>query len=70
MSGGSYGFPQEMQHFVDCVLDDRGPLETGDDGRAALETILAAYESARSGRRVEWPYEAPRNRTPVEVWGR
>jgi len=30
--------------------------------------VFAAYESAGTGRRVEWPYEAPKERTPVEVW--
>ena len=49
-----------MSHFVDCVLNDDEPLETGEDGRAVLEIILAAYESAATGRRVEWPYESPR----------
>jgi predicted dehydrogenase len=46
----SHGFPQELQHFVDCVLEDREPLETGEDGRAPLETTPAAYESAATGR--------------------
>ena len=66
----SCGFPQELQHFVDCVLNDEEPLETGEDGRAVLEIILAASESAATGRRVEWPWEAPRGKTPQEVWGR
>ena len=66
----SCGFPQEMAHLVDCVLHDREPLETGEDGRKVLEIILAAYESAATGRRVEWPWEAPRDLTAAEVWGR
>lgn len=66
----NYGFPQEMQHFVDCVLNDEQPLETGEDGRAVLEIILAAYESAATGRRVDWPWQPPRDRTPQQVWGR
>jgi myo-inositol 2-dehydrogenase/D-chiro-inositol 1-dehydrogenase len=66
----NYGFPQEMQHFVDCVLNDEEPLETGEDGRAVLEMILAAYESAATGRKVTWPWEGPRDKTPSEVWAR
>ena len=66
----SSGFPKELQHFVDCVLNDEEPLETGEDGRAVLEIILAAYESAATGRRVEWPYEPPRGKTGAELWGR
>jgi myo-inositol 2-dehydrogenase / D-chiro-inositol 1-dehydrogenase len=64
----NYGFPQEMRHFIECVRDGAEPLETGEDGRAVLEVVLAAYASAREGRRVEWPYAAPRDRTPHEVW--
>jgi hypothetical protein len=44
----NYGFPQEMAHFVDCVRHDTPPLVTGEDGRAVLEAIFAAYESARN----------------------
>jgi predicted dehydrogenase len=64
----NHGFPQEMEHFVDCVLNDKPPLVTGDDGRAVMEIIFAAYESAGTGRRIEWPYEAPRDKTPIEFW--
>ena len=46
----NYGFPQEFQHFVDCVLHDRQPLVTGADGKAVLEILFAAYESAGAGR--------------------
>jgi myo-inositol 2-dehydrogenase / D-chiro-inositol 1-dehydrogenase len=59
-----------MSHFVDCVLDDEEPLATGEEGRGVLEIILAAYESAATGRRVEWPWEAERDRTGAEVWER
>lgn len=64
----NYGFPQEMAHFIDCVLNDKQPLVTGEDGRVVMEIIFAAYESARTGRRIEWPYEPPRDRTPHQVW--
>ncbi len=64
-----YGFPHEMRHFIDCILKDQTPMETGDDGRATLEIIYAAYESAGTGRRVTWPY-APKNpgEVPVNLW--
>jgi predicted dehydrogenase len=51
----NYGFPQEFAHFVDCVADDLQPLETGEDGRAVLEMILAAYRSAGEGRKILLP---------------
>lgn len=50
----NYGFPQELDHFARCVAEDTTPLETGEDGRAVLEIIYAAYRAARDGR-VEFP---------------
>jgi len=66
----SYGLAQQMEDFVDCVLYDTEPLETGEDGRAVLEIIFAAYESAGTGRRIDFPYEPPRDKTPIQMWDR
>jgi predicted dehydrogenase len=63
----SEGFPQEIAHFVECVRDREQPAFTGEDGRAVLETICAAYESARTGRRVSLPFETDARR-PVDLW--
>ena len=63
----NYGFHQEMAHFVDCVQNDQPPLVTGEDARAVLEIIFAAYESARTGRKVELPF--PTNaQKPIDLW--
>jgi predicted dehydrogenase len=63
----SEGFPQEMAHFVDCVREGEQPTLTGEDGRAVLEIICAAYESARTGQRVALPFETEA-RKPVDLW--
>ncbi|MEW6237168.1 MAG: Gfo/Idh/MocA family oxidoreductase [Candidatus Omnitrophota bacterium] len=63
----NYGFPQEMQHFVDCVREDRQPAVTGEDGRAVLEAIFAAYASAAQGQAVRLPYSSPDER-PIDIW--
>ena len=42
-----------LRHFVDCILEKAEPIVTAEDARAALKTILAAYQSAKEGRRVE-----------------
>lgn len=63
----NYGFHQEMAHFVDCVQNDKLPLVTGEDGRAVLEVIFAAYASARSGRKVELPFHTTAAR-PIDLW--
>lgn len=65
----NYGFPQELQHFVDCIRFDREPSETGPDGREVLRTIFAAYESAATGRRIRMEGYEPRHpERPIESW--
>lgn len=65
----NYGFPQELQHFVACVKEDLPPRETGEDGRAVLEAIYAAYESARTGQKVRLPFTPPEWATkPIYCW--
>src|SRR6266699_2485127 len=64
-----YGFPHEMRHFIRCVLNDETPHETGEDGRATLEIIYAAYESAGAGKRITWPYKPKKpGDVPVNLW--
>jgi myo-inositol 2-dehydrogenase/D-chiro-inositol 1-dehydrogenase len=63
----NYGFPQEFRHFVDCILHDRQPLVTGADGKAVLEILFAAYESAGSGRKIMLP-SAARADKPHLLW--
>ena len=63
----NYGFPQEFQHFVDCVLHDRQPLVTGADGKAVLEILFAAYESAGSDRKILLP-SSTRADKPCDLW--
>lgn len=39
---------ESINHFVDCVADDREPLVTGEDGLAATKIICAIEESAKT----------------------
>lgn len=41
-----------LAHLVDCIIDGTEPFVTPHDARAALRTILAAYEASASGCRV------------------
>ena len=66
----NYGFPQEMQHFVNCVLGRETPLETGEDGREVLKIMYAAYQSAGEGRKIEFPYDPPKVSKPIDLWKR
>jgi predicted dehydrogenase len=61
------GYPHELKHFIECVREDTAPLVTGDDGRAVLEMIYAAYASARSGAKVALPFSAAVAR-PIDLW--
>jgi predicted dehydrogenase len=63
----NYGFPQEMQHFVDCVRNGTLPTESGQDGRAVVEAVLALYVSARERRRVALPFASDAAR-PIDLW--
>jgi predicted dehydrogenase len=65
----NYGFHQEMAHFVDCVRLDLKPEVTGEDGRAVLEVIFAAYESARTGKKVKLPFKTKAAK-PWDLWGK
>lgn len=56
------GYPQELQHFIACVRTGQDPLVTGRDGREVLRIMLAAYESARTGRKV--PLGRAKSRRP------
>lgn len=41
-----------VDEFVTAVEEDRAPAITGEDGRAALEVLHAAYASSRTGKAV------------------
>jgi predicted dehydrogenase len=61
------GYPHELKHFIDCARGAAAPLQSGEDGKAVLEIIYAAYESARSGRKVELPFKK-RVAKPIDLW--
>ena len=61
------GYPQELRHFIECVRSDQAPLVTGEDGRAVLEIMCAAYQSARLGQKVPLPFQ-PQVAKPIDLW--
>jgi predicted dehydrogenase len=65
----NYGFVQEMEHFVQCVKNDLQPIVTGEDARAVMEVLFAAYESAGTGRKVLLPFPSKAAR-PIDLWRR
>ncbi len=61
------GYPHELKHFIDCVRNDATPVSTGEDGRAVLEVMYAAYQSAGTGRKVPLPFR-PDAARPIDLW--
>jgi predicted dehydrogenase len=45
----------EVEHFFDCVLNDKTPLVTGQDGRRSLEVMLAAEASIAKDQKIPLP---------------
>jgi predicted dehydrogenase len=62
------GYPQEIEHFLGAFARNEEPEETGEDGRACLEILLAAYASARDGRAVDLPFRPRDVRRPCQLW--
>jgi predicted dehydrogenase len=52
--GGDYvtSYAGEWRHFADAILDDKPSESTLEDGRRALEIVLAAMEASGTGRAV------------------
>jgi myo-inositol 2-dehydrogenase/D-chiro-inositol 1-dehydrogenase len=61
------GYPQELQHFIDCVRHGKTPVTTGEDGRAVLEMLCAAYHSAARGAKVSLPFRQNAAK-PIDLW--
>lgn len=41
-----------MRHFAECILQDRRPLQDGEDGRRLLEICKAVYKSSETDRTI------------------
>jgi myo-inositol 2-dehydrogenase / D-chiro-inositol 1-dehydrogenase len=61
------GYPHELKHFIGCVQQDKDPVVTGEDGRAVLEIIYAAYASAGQGKKIMLPF-SPKVEKPIDLW--
>jgi len=46
-------YKAEIEHFDECIENNLEPSISGKDGLRNIQLIMAAYESARSGRAVE-----------------
>ncbi|MFQ6098058.1 MAG: Gfo/Idh/MocA family protein [Armatimonadota bacterium] len=44
-----------QRHFIDCIINDRQPVQDAESGRRALEVCVAFYRSAETNSNVELP---------------
>jgi predicted dehydrogenase len=49
---GDYLHWLQVSDFTSAIIEGRSPAITAEDGRAALELVLAVYESSRTGKTV------------------
>ena len=54
-------FAPELLYFSDCILKDRVPEPSGDEGLQDVRIVQALYRSAKSGRPVAIPAFAERH---------
>jgi len=46
-------FKEEIEHFVDCIREDKEPINSGYEAIKDQMIVMAAYESSRTGKRVK-----------------
>jgi predicted dehydrogenase len=44
----SFGYPQEIAHFIDCILRKKKPLTDGLYGYKVLNIVETMYKSAKT----------------------
>jgi len=49
------GWIKEIEHFVECIHQNSLPEITGEDGKKALEIVLAAYASQKTHKMIKLP---------------
>ena len=62
------GYPDELAHFLDCFRRGQTPEESGEDGRAVLEILHAAYTSAAGQTPVPLPLARSGTTHPANAW--
>jgi glucose-fructose oxidoreductase len=55
-------FAAEISYFADCVLENRKPEPSGDEGMADIHVVEAIYKAMRTNKRVQLPASRKRSR--------
>jgi len=59
-------FAAELLYFSDCILNDRNPEPSGEEGLQDVRIVTALYESAETGRPVQIPPYEPAARPDLQ----
>ena len=43
--------------FIEAIKDNRKPYVSGEDGKKAVEAVLAIYKSSKTGKTINFPFE-------------
>jgi myo-inositol 2-dehydrogenase / D-chiro-inositol 1-dehydrogenase len=62
------GYAQELAHFLKCMETGERPIESAEDGLAVLEILLACYQSAGTGAKVDLPFRPRGVKRPIDLW--
>jgi len=57
LGGGGECHRAQIRDFLQAILEDREPAVTGEEGRKALEIIIASYISQAQGKTVRFPVQ-------------
>ncbi|MFX1340684.1 MAG: Gfo/Idh/MocA family protein [Promethearchaeota archaeon] len=52
----NFGYPQEIKHFIDCIIENTQPLTDGKYGQKVLTIVEAMYKSAHTKKIEEVNY--------------
>jgi predicted dehydrogenase len=52
----TFGYPQEIAHFTDCIANNKKPLTDGKYGLKILQIVDAMYNSAKTSKKEEVNY--------------
>ena len=50
--GEAHGYA-DIMHLMDCILEDKDPVPSGEHARHVVEIIEKAYVASREGRTLE-----------------
>ena len=64
----NFGYYDQAAHFVSAMREGNGPTESGEDGLAVLEIMLAAFASSRKGRKIPLPFRPTGYAKPIDLW--